>query len=77
MKPKINPNTGVEYEDYSKDKKPILKIIDEDGNAFYILGMAYRVACANNMDWEKIKKEATSGDYNDLLATMMKYFDVE
>ena len=57
--------------------QPILKILGENGNAFAILGKAQRVARENEMDWEKIKKEATSGDYDHLLQTMMKYFDVE
>jgi len=59
-----------------KVKKPTLKLLGQDGNAFAILGKAMRVAKQNNMDWEAIKKEATAGDYNDLLATMIKYFDV-
>lgn len=57
--------------------KPKLSIIGTDGNAFAILGKARRVAIKNNMDWPTIQKEATSGDYNHLLATMMKYFEVE
>lgn len=57
--------------------KPVLKLLGEDGNAFFILGKASRVAKENEMDWEKIKAEATSGDYDNLLATMMKYFEVE
>jgi hypothetical protein len=57
-------------------QKPELKLLGEDGNAFFILGKASRVAKDNKMDWETIKKEAMSGDYNNLLATMMKYFDV-
>ena len=43
----------------------------------FILGKAMRIAKENNMDWVKIKAEATSGDYDHLLQTMMKYFDVE
>ena len=57
--------------------KPTLKIVGEDGNAFAILGKARRVALANNMDWDTIQAEATQGDYNHLLQTMMKYFEVE
>lgn len=57
--------------------KPKLSIIGTDGNAFAILGKARRVAIKNNMDWPAIHKEATSGDYNHLLTTMMKYFEVE
>lgn len=58
-------------------EKPRLKIIEEDGNAFAILGAARRVAMRNKMDWEAIKKEATSGDYDHLLCVMMEYFEVE
>ena len=58
-------------------KKPILKLVNEDGNAYNILARARRVALDNGMDWEKIKREATTSNYNDLLCVMMKYFDVE
>lgn len=58
------------------DNKPILKIIGEDGNAFSILGKAHRVAKKNNMDWYKIRDEATSGDYENLLIVMTEYFEV-
>lgn len=58
-------------------EKPVLEILGHDGNAFSILGKAARVARANKMDWEAINKEATDGDYDHLLRTMMKYFDVE
>jgi len=57
--------------------KPTLNIIGKEGNAFLILGSAMRVARQNDMDWESIKAEATSGDYDHLLQTMMKYFEVE
>lgn len=64
-------------EAYNENNKPILKIIGEDGNSFYILGKAARVAKQHGMDWKTIRDEATSGDYDHLLATMMKYFEVE
>lgn len=48
-------------------QKPELELTGQDGNAFAILGNAKRVAEANNMDWETIQKEATSGDYDHLL----------
>lgn len=57
--------------------KPVLKIIGTDGNAFAILGKARRVAIKNKLDWDAIQKEATSGDYNHLLATLTKHFDIE
>jgi len=56
--------------------KPTLNLLDQDANAFFILGKAQRVAKEYNMDWETIKKEAMSGDYDHLLQTMMKYFEV-
>ena len=57
--------------------KPVLKILGEDGNAFAILGKARKVAQRNDMDWASIREEATSGDYDHLLQTMMKHFEVE
>lgn len=56
--------------------KPMLELGGQDGNAFYILAKAQRVAKSNNMDWAKIEAEAKSGDYDHLLQTMMKYFEV-
>jgi len=64
-------------EKVNQTEKPILSIIGRDGNAFAILGAARRVALTNNMDWNAISKEAMSGDYDNLLSTMMKYFDVQ
>ena len=57
--------------------KPNLKMVGEDGNAFAILGRARRAAKKANWSddsWHQVQAEATSGDYNNLLATMMKYF---
>jgi len=58
-------------------EKPKLKLLGENGNIFSILGAAKRVAQKNDMDWKKIEEEATSGDYNNALQVMMKYFEVE
>ena len=57
--------------------KPRLQLSGEDGNAFFILGKARRVAKENNLDWDTIYAEATQGDYDHLLQTMAKYFEVE
>lgn len=56
--------------------KPELKLLGVNGNAFMILAQARRVALKNGMDWEAIRKEATAGDYEDLLQTLMRYFEV-
>ena len=57
--------------------KPTLKLTGTDGNAFSILGKASRVARENKLDWDTIQTEATSGDYDHLLQTMMKHFEVD
>ena len=57
-------------------EKPELELSGVDGNAFMLLGKARKVALKNNMDWEKINAEATAGDYDHLLQTLMQYFDV-
>lgn len=56
--------------------KPELNLRDADGNAFSLLAKARKVALANNMDWEAIEKEAKAGDYDHLLQTLIKYFEV-
>ena len=60
--------------------KPVVKLTGRDGNAFTILGSvkhALRCAGADKEYIDKYLNEATSGDYNHLLAVSMKYVDVE
>lgn len=57
--------------------KPKLKLVGNDGNTFAILGAARTIAKENDMDWDKIREEAMNGDYDNVLQTMMKYFEVE
>lgn len=55
-----------------------LKLTGEDGNAFSVIGragLAFRKAGASPEDRDKFVKEAMSGDYNHLLATVMGYAD--
>ena len=64
----------------NKQAKPKLVLVGEDGNAFFILGRARKVARTAGWDTEKIEKftsEATSGNYDHLLQTCMKYFEVD
>ncbi len=61
-------------------EKPVLKLVGEDGNAFFILGRASKVA--RQAGWSKQKiydflKEAKSGDYDNLLQVCAEYFEVE
>ena len=62
------------------ESKPDLKIIGQDGNAFNILGLARSAATKAKWPADKIDEyltEAMSGDYNHLLATTAKYFNVK
>ena len=56
-----------------------VKLVGEDGNAFAILGRCYQALVrARRRDlWEEFRKEATSSDYNHLLATVCDYFVVD
>ena len=61
------------------DPKPPLQLTGMDGNAFSILGRARQTLKnygASSAYIEQYTKEATSGDYDHLLATTMKYFTV-
>lgn len=55
-----------------------VKLVGKDGNAFAILGRvkeALRRGGRSDLI-EAFVKEATSGDYNHLLCTVMEYVDV-
>jgi len=56
-----------------------LELVGSDGNAFAILGKAMKVMKRAGFSKEKIKefrKEATSGDYDNLLRVCSNWFDV-
>jgi hypothetical protein len=66
MKPKF-PNVSV-------------RLVGEDGNAFAILGRVQRAmsrAGISKEDIDAFRKEATSGDYNKLLRTVMETVDTD
>ncbi len=53
-----------------------VQLVGEDGNAYSILGRvseALRGAHVPKEEIAKFQKEATSGDYNNLLATVMAW----
>jgi hypothetical protein len=58
--------------------KPVLVLIGQDGNAFNVLGKARRALrqAGRGDEWMTFEAEATSGDYDHLLATAMDWFDV-
>ena len=56
-----------------------VELVGQDGNAFAILGACRRAMKRAKLDPEIIEdfmREATSGDYDDLLQTAMKWFNV-
>lgn len=59
--------------------RPVLAVIGEDGNAFNILGEARRALrlAGRGDEWAAFEADATSGDYDHLLATLMRWFKVE
>lgn len=61
------------------EERPVLKIVGEDGNAFNLLALAHRAAKKAGWSkerWEQVQTEATSGNYDTLLAVLMDYFEV-
>lgn len=56
-----------------------VKLVGEDGNAFFILGRtlrALRNGGASEEELAAFRKEATSGDYDHLLATVARWVNV-
>jgi len=60
-------------------KKPKLKLVGMDGNAFMLLGLAQRAAKKAKWSkdkWEEVRSEMIAGDYNHLLAVLVENFEV-
>jgi hypothetical protein len=79
--PKKTESNNAEASLASGCKYPNIKVrlVGGDGNAFAILGTvikAMRRGGVKNDQIELFQEEATSGDYNHLLATCMKWVDV-
>lgn len=56
-----------------------IPLVGEDGNAFSILGRVSRIMRRNGIHdkWNEFHAEATSGDYDNLLRTVMAWFAVD
>lgn len=57
-----------------------IPMVGEDGNAFSILGRVKRImrrADLPDSEWEAFHTEATSKDYDHLLMTVMRWFEVD
>ena len=64
----------------SEGDKPVVQLLGSDSNAFSIIGKCMKVARREGWSNEKItqiREEMTSGDYNKVLVTAMKYFEIE
>ena len=60
--------------------KPVLELGNlrgPEGNAFVILGRAQKVAKENGMDWDAIRIDAMSKNYEHLLEVISKHFKLE
>jgi hypothetical protein len=60
-------------------EKPVVKLVGTDGNAFSIMGKtinALRKAGADEEFIAQYKKEAISGNYNNVISTTIKYCEV-
>ena len=57
-----------------------VQLINQDGNAFHIIGrtrQALRRHGANDTQIEEYTKQATEGDYDNVLQTTMRWVNVE
>ncbi len=57
-----------------------VRLVGEDGNAFFIIGRvgaALRKAGVPNEEIEAFRREAMSGDYDNVLATCLRWVEVE
>ncbi len=56
-----------------------VRLIGKDGNAFAIIGYVRRcILCSNHPELaDDFGREATSGDYNHLLVTCMRYVTIK
>ena len=60
------------------EELPPVTLVGRDGNAFSIIGSCQRAARNKytKEQWDNIKNQMISGDYDNLLQIAMKYFDV-
>ena len=57
-----------------------VKLTGNDSNAFMVLGLCQRAARAVDLPKEEIdafREEATAGDYDHLLQTAMRWFNID
>lgn len=55
-------------------KKIEIDLNGPDGNAFILLSITKDLCHKTGIEWEPVKNEMTSGDYENLIQTMDRYF---
>ena len=61
-------------------ERPTVNLVGANGNAFNVLGLCFDAARKSGWSkeqWTKVREEMVAGDYDHLLGTAMKHFDVE
>lgn len=61
------------------EEKPMVELTGLNGNAFCVLGACKKASrdIWTEEKWKTFRDEATSGDYEHLLITVMEFFEVE
>ena len=65
---------AIKSKEELKDRGIEIDLSGPDGNAFVLLGKASSFAKQLGLDWEDIKKDMTSGDYEHLLEVFDREF---
>ena len=65
--------------DQPKDPNINIELVGEDGNAYSIIGRCTLALKRNGLsdEVEAFRKEATSGDYDNVLRTVLAWFSVD
>jgi len=58
----------------NKQRPVIIDLTGSDGNAYVLLGYAKSYAKQLGLDYDKIRDEMTSSDYENLIQVFDKYF---
>ena len=58
----------------TEPKEIVIDLTGPEGNAFVLLGYAMRWANELGLNYTKIKEEATSGDYENLVSVLDSHF---
>ena len=57
-----------------KNSKIVIDLTGPDGNAFVLLGLAKRLCAQFELEYDTVRNEMTSGDYENLVQILEKYF---